>query len=210
MWTVLAALLFSTTSSYILVMDFKTWENAEKHCQTKFNSSLASFEDSTGDSGLLSVAQKAKLLDPWIDWSGDRNYYIGCPTDDCGRPYDPVIEPYPYPTGHPRCPVVRRSATFSPWIDLVKCTDPSRRPFICNNPDNVLVSCERAGILYPGLPHACECNNSCKEENIYCNTYEFVFGKVGGLSPDEIMCPQSKVCCCSCQNCPGYISTQAT
>eukprot|EP01083_Nonionella_stella_P205717 748870_1 len=209
MWTVLAALLFSTTSSWILVMDFKTWENAEKHCQTKFNSSLASFEDSSDASDLLSVAQKAKLLDPWMGWSGDHSYYIGCPEDDCGRRYDPVPEPMVY-RDHPRCPVIRRSATSTPWIALVACTDPSRRPFICNNPDNVLVSCERAGILYPGLPHACECNNSCKEENIYCNTYEFVFGKVGGLSPDEIMCPQSKVCCCSCQNCPGYISTQAT
>eukprot|EP01083_Nonionella_stella_P086065 238862_1 len=210
MWTVLAALLFSTTSSWILVMDFKTWENAEKHCQTKFNSSLADFTERHSDaSDLLRVAQKAKLLDPWIYWSGDGSYYIGCPTDDCGRPYDQVPEPYPIGTEPPRCPVVRRNATSTqPMIDEVKCTD--RRPFICNNPDNVLVSCERAGILYPGLPHACECNNSCKEENIYCNTYEFVFGKVGGLSPDEIMCPQSKVCCCSCQNCPGYISTQAT
>eukprot|EP01083_Nonionella_stella_P158806 517316_1 len=134
MWTVLAALLFSTTSSYILVMDFKTWENAEKHCQTKFNSSLADFTERHSDaSDLLRVAQKAKLLDPWIDWSGDRNYYIGCPTDDCGRPYDQVPEPYPIGTEHPRCPVVRRNATSTqPMIDEVKCTD--RRPFICNNP----------------------------------------------------------------------------
>eukprot|EP01084_Bolivina_argentea_P048148 88733_1 len=52
------------------------------------------------------------------------------------------------------------------------------------------------------LRHDCSCESQC--DGRFCNTLNFVEGKLG-QSLSSGLCPGGDACCCSCQNCPGHL-----
>eukprot|EP01083_Nonionella_stella_P181842 652663_1 len=203
LWTALAVLILSTTSSYKLVVRNKkiSWDDAEQHCQKGYKSHLASFNKDADAEEILELAKE--------DGSG-------CPTDT-----DPCIgEAFTYwRAGRPlKSPNKNNCGVIQPFnplgvanmVDDVKCTA-SVMNFICNDPPDKgeKVGCIESG-LQLGLSHECTCTNAitsywCQEEERYCNLYDGVWSEVdGSVLPGFVSCSGDEICCCSCQNCPGY------
>eukprot|EP01083_Nonionella_stella_P034900 95416_1 len=68
------------------------------------------------------------------------------------------------------------------------------------NPTLHVCGCRGEG-LGLGLPHACQCQSECSD--LFCNSFARVSKAIDGVSSNGD-CPDGSVCCCSCQNCPGF------
>eukprot|EP01083_Nonionella_stella_P163954 541278_1 len=72
------------------------------------------------------------------------------------------------------------------------------------NPTLHACGCDVEG-LGLGLPHACRCQSQseCNQGDLFCNSFARVSKAIDGVSSNGD-CPDGSVCCCSCQNCPGF------
>jgi hypothetical protein len=65
-------------------------------------------------------------------------------------------------------------------------------------------ACDVSGLGLAAKPHSCECKAECVDSDRFCIAMDFILG-VLNVNDVEGYCPGALTCCCSCDNCPGFI-----